>query len=178
MGFPRQEYWSGLPFSTPGDLPKSRIKPASLVLPALVGSFFTMALSGKSITSLIRTTKNKCCNQKVYLLLLLSHFSGVRLFVTPGTGPQQAPLSMRFSRQEYWSRSPFPPPGESSPPRDQTCVSCVSCIDRQLLCMCCPGRNETFAVLKEKDEVDRITHSLTKMQALEWPEGFTAGNRC
>ena len=29
MGFPRQEYWSGLPFPSPGDLPDSGIKPAS-----------------------------------------------------------------------------------------------------------------------------------------------------
>ena len=33
-----QEYWSGLPFPTPGDLPGPRIKPAS---PALAGRFFT-----------------------------------------------------------------------------------------------------------------------------------------
>ena len=33
MGFPRQEYWSGLPFSSPGDLPNPGIKPTSLVSP-------------------------------------------------------------------------------------------------------------------------------------------------
>ena len=32
MGFPRQEYWSGLPFSSPGDLPDPRIKPMSPAL--------------------------------------------------------------------------------------------------------------------------------------------------
>jgi len=32
MGFPRQEYWSGLPFSSPGDLPEPRIEPMSLAL--------------------------------------------------------------------------------------------------------------------------------------------------
>ena len=36
----------------------------------------------------------------------------VRLFVTPWTVARQAPLSMGFSRQEYWSGSPRPPPGE------------------------------------------------------------------
>ena len=35
MGFPRQEYWSGLPFPSLGDLPNPGIKPASLVSPAL-----------------------------------------------------------------------------------------------------------------------------------------------
>ena len=37
MGFSRQEYWSGLPFPPPGDLPNSEIKPASLMSPALAG---------------------------------------------------------------------------------------------------------------------------------------------
>ena len=41
MGFSRQEYWSGLPFPLPGDLPNPGIKPASLISPALVGRFFT-----------------------------------------------------------------------------------------------------------------------------------------
>ena len=35
--------------------------------------------------------------------------------------------SVGFSRREYWSGLPFPPPGESSQPRDQTQVSCISC---------------------------------------------------
>ena len=38
MGFPRQEYWSGLPFPPPGDLPDPEMK---LVSPALAGRFFT-----------------------------------------------------------------------------------------------------------------------------------------
>ena len=42
---------------------------------------------------------------------VLRHFSHVQLFVTPWTIAHQAPLSMGFSRQEYWSGSPFPPPG-------------------------------------------------------------------
>ena len=44
MGFPRQEYWSGLPFPSPGDLPDPGIKPAS---PALAGGFFTTEPPGK-----------------------------------------------------------------------------------------------------------------------------------
>ena len=38
MGFPRKEYWSGLPFPSPEDLSRSRIKPLS---PSLAGEFFT-----------------------------------------------------------------------------------------------------------------------------------------
>ena len=44
------------------------------------------------------------------LLLLLSRFSRVRLCVTPETPPHQAPPSLGFSRQEYWSGLPFPSP--------------------------------------------------------------------
>ena len=44
---------------------------------------------------------------------LLSH---VRLFVTLWTIAHQAPLSMGFSRQEYWSGFPCPPPGDLSDP--------------------------------------------------------------
>ena len=41
MGFPRQEYWSGLPCPSPGDLPDPGIKPTSLMSPALADGFFT-----------------------------------------------------------------------------------------------------------------------------------------
>ena len=43
MGFSRQEYWSGLPFPSPGDLPDSGIEFVSPVSPALAGEFFTMS---------------------------------------------------------------------------------------------------------------------------------------
>ena len=38
--------------------------------------------------------------------------SRVQLFATPWTVAYQAPLSMGFSRQEYWSGLPFPSPGD------------------------------------------------------------------
>ena len=41
MGFPKQEYWSGLPFPPPGDLPDPGIEPISLMSPALAGGCFT-----------------------------------------------------------------------------------------------------------------------------------------
>ena len=43
---------------------------------------------------------------------MLSRFSHVWLCVTLWTVAFQAPLSMGFSRQEYWSGLPFPPPAE------------------------------------------------------------------
>ena len=48
------------------------------------------------------------------LLLLLSHFSRVQLCVTPWTAAHQAPLSMGFSREEYWSGMPSPSPRTDS----------------------------------------------------------------
>ena len=54
------------------------------------------------------------------------------LFETPWTVDHQAPLSMGFSRQEYWSGLPFPSRG-SFWPRDRTCVSYVSCIGKGVL---------------------------------------------
>ena len=41
-----------------------------------------------------------------------SSLSRVRLFATPRTVARQAPLSKEFSRQEYWSGLPCPPPGD------------------------------------------------------------------
>ena len=49
MEFPRQEYWNGLPFSPPGDLPNPGIKPESPVSPALAGRFFTTEPQGKPL---------------------------------------------------------------------------------------------------------------------------------
>ena len=54
------------------------------------------------------------------------------LFATLWTVAQQAPLSMRFSRQEYWSGA-IPSSKGSSWPRDWTRVSWVSCIGRHIL---------------------------------------------
>ena len=46
----------------------------------------------------------------------VSHLVCVGLFATPWTVPCQAPLSMEFSRQEYWSGLPFPSPGDLPDP--------------------------------------------------------------
>ena len=45
---------------------------------------------------------------------------------TPWTVTCQAPLSVGFSRQEYWSELPFPSPRGSSQPRNRTQVSCTA----------------------------------------------------
>ena len=80
MGFPRQEYWSGLPYFSPGDLPNPGIELRS---PALQANSLPTELSGKL---------------------------NVQFFVILWTIAHQAPLSTDFSRQEYWSEFPCHPP--------------------------------------------------------------------
>ena len=49
-------------------------------------------------------------------LILLSVHAPAISCVTPQMAARQAPLSLRFSRQEYWSGLPFPPPGDRPHP--------------------------------------------------------------
>ena len=63
-------------------------------------------------------TEELCCIPKTITTSLINYeqtnvksLSRVRLFATPQTVAYQAPQSMEFSRQEYWSGLPFPSPG-------------------------------------------------------------------
>ena len=58
----------------------------------------------------------KCHYFKNTCMCACFHFSCVRLFVTPWPVSRQAPLSVGFSRQEYWSRLPCPPLGDLPDP--------------------------------------------------------------
>ena len=71
-GFPRQEYRSGLPFHSPGDLPHPGTEPVSLVSPALAGRFFFLPLShqGSSINATVLLKKIMDFSQ-----MTLFHFS-------------------------------------------------------------------------------------------------------
>ena len=129
------------------------------------------AFSGKEVinnkscyTSLLPPGRKTCCVQSVSGFQLeaeqallggtgttnpsspgkVKSLSRVWLFVTPGAVAYQAPPSMAFSRQEYWSGLPFPSPGDlpnpgieprspafhadaltSEPPGKQTCFLCM-----------------------------------------------------
>ena len=61
------------------------------------------------------------------LLLLLSHFSHIRLCVTPQTAAHQAPPSLGFSRQEPWRGLPFPSPMHES--ESEVAQSCLTLSD-------------------------------------------------
>ena len=69
-------------------------------------------------------------------ICMLKPLSHVWFLETHWTVAHQTPLSMAFFRQEYWSELPFPPPGGSSQPRDQTCIYCASFISRRILYHC------------------------------------------
>ena len=49
VGFSREEYWSGVPFPSPGDLPNPGTEPASLTSPALAGRFFTTSTTWEGL---------------------------------------------------------------------------------------------------------------------------------
>ena len=61
MGFPRQEYWTGLPFPSPSDLPNPGMELTSPESPALAHTFFTTMLPGKPLTKIFlkRSSRQK-----------------------------------------------------------------------------------------------------------------------
>ena len=63
------------------------------------------------------------------VLLLLSCFSRVRLCATPWTEAHQAPLSLGFSRQEYWNGFPFPSPIMKVKSKSNVAQSCPTLSD-------------------------------------------------
>ena len=83
MGFPRQEYWSELPFSSPGDLPNPGIESKS---PALAGRFFTTEPPRKPV----------CMN-------IISYCLCVELKRASGGQPAPTMLSFQICRPSYWS---------------------------------------------------------------------------
>ena len=112
MGFSRQEYWSGLPFPSPGDLPKPGIEPVSS---ALQTDTLPSEPPGKPCTSLVMLI-TVMFGSHISVCMCAQLFSRVQLFETSWTVSCQAPLSLEFSRQEYWSEWPFPSPGDLPDP--------------------------------------------------------------
>ena len=96
MEFSRQEYWSGLPFPSPGESSWPGIEPRS---PALQADALPSEPPGKptDYVSNVKKAKSLSC---------------VQLFATPWTVAYQVLPSMGFSRQECWSGLPLPSPGD------------------------------------------------------------------
>ena len=67
----------------------------------------------------------------------------VRLFATPWTAAHQVPLSMEFSRQEYWNGFPSPPPGDLTDPGIKVTALCLM-HGRYILYHWPPGKASVF----------------------------------
>ena len=139
MGFSRQNTWNELPFTPPGDLPDPRIelltpaiaggpyrwatwKPslrvccccwvASVVstlcdpIDSSPPGFPVPGILQARTLGWVAISFSNVCKWKVKVKSL----SHVQLLATPWTAAHQAPLSMGFSRQEYWSGVPLPSP--------------------------------------------------------------------
>ena len=92
------------------DLPDPGIEPGS---PALQADSLPAELSGKPYNSSeVSSRRDEAYPSNEHACCMLSHFSSVHPFETSWTVVPQAPLSMEFSRQEYWSELPRPPPGD------------------------------------------------------------------
>ena len=59
MGFSKQEYWSGFPFPSPGNLPNPGIEPMPLASPALAGRFFTTSTTWEGSSVILSTLKTE-----------------------------------------------------------------------------------------------------------------------
>ena len=94
--FSWQEYWSRLPFPSPGDLLNPRIEPASLVSPALAGRFLTTEPTGKPLSRLL------WCSQRLSCLTLCDSMDC------------SLPSSSVHGISQTRSRLPFPSPGDFS----------------------------------------------------------------
>ena len=127
MVFPKQEYWSGLPFPTSGELSDPGNEPTSFVSCTDKGRIFPTSISWEAtppgaalLTYRFNTIPIKTpvspYNTENTANIVYNHGSGGLVaksyltLETPWTTACQAPLSMGFSRQEYWSGLPFPSP--------------------------------------------------------------------
>ena len=137
MGFSRQEYWSELPFPSPGVLPDPDIEPLS------------SALQADSLPSEPTGTQKGHVASPSEDQVAVSHMTGgsaqhhankdakslqfCPTLCNPGDCSALGCSVRGILRQGCWSGLPCPSPEESSQSRDQTCVTCISFIGRQVL---------------------------------------------
>ena len=104
-------------------------------------------------------------NLVLVCVCVLSHFSHVRLCATLWTVTCQAPLSMGFSRQEYWCGLPCPPPGDPPNPGIEP-KSYISWIGRQVLYhyhLDYKKRQSLFLKLKPERKANYLSQDLRRM---------------
>ena len=109
-------------------------KAGTRIHPPLVASFWphrdTDTENGDN--RILKVEENLC----VYVCI--SRFNHVPFFATPWTVACQAPLSMRFPRQEYWSGLPFPSPGDLPDPGIEPSSHALQAdsLPSELVCLC------------------------------------------
>ena len=74
MDFFKQEYWSGLPFPTPVDLPNPGIKLMSLAFPALAGRFFTTSTVWEARQVIYPLLNKTSAYECIWLMVLGEHW--------------------------------------------------------------------------------------------------------
>ena len=129
MEFSRQKYWSGVSFASHGGLSDPDIEPASLVSPALAGGLFSTLTSSSNSSSFCMKLsyiytegdpRAYCGDKGISCITYGSHglVTKSRLTICDPVDyiAHQSPLSMEFSRQEYWSEFPFPSLGDLPQP--------------------------------------------------------------
>ena len=84
------------------------------------------ALDGSCLRQSYYMTNVYCRSEWRHRFPCVCMLSCVQLFAIPWTVAHQAPLSLGFPRQEYWSGLPFPSPGDLPWPRDRTRVSYIA----------------------------------------------------
>ena len=98
MGFSRQEYWSGLPFPSPGNLPDPGIEPRS---PALHADALTSEPPGKPLS---------CKTGILFCFIFFSSWPCLTAcgILVPRTGVEPTPLAMKAWSPNYWTTGEFP----------------------------------------------------------------------
>ena len=96
----RQEYWSGLPFPPPGDLPNPRFQPAS---PALAGRFFTTEPLGSPVRYII--DEEMQLHSFVGVFVFGHVFCGI---LVPRPGIEPPPLALASRSHNHWTAEEVP----------------------------------------------------------------------
>ena len=122
MEFSKQEYCSGLPFPSPGDLPNQGIEPTSPVSPTLAGSFFTSWATRAALYLFFVNSNQIPCLVRMDIVENESHS-----VVSDSLWPHGLTMqSMEFSRPELLEGVAFPFSRGSSQPKAWTQVSHIA----------------------------------------------------
>ena len=125
----------------------------------LVKSTYYWKQSTGSIQCLSKPNENfhtNIRNNKKYVSVCPCVLSHVQLVATLWTAALQAPLSMGFSRQEYWSRLPFPAPGELPNPGIEPASLASSALAGRFFITLSSGKTPKMCMKPKKHQIIKI----------------------